>query len=70
MGSIKSRAIRTLGEELIKESGSKFSADFVKNRQILDSFVQAESKKQKNILAGYITRKMRAKKQPKAVKLE
>jgi len=34
----------------------KFTDSFEKNREIVDKLVIAESKKLKNIIAGYITR--------------
>lgn len=59
MGRIKSIAIKKLGEELIKEHGSKFSEDFEKNKKVLDEVKPIESKRTRNILAGYITKKMK-----------
>lgn len=58
MGRIKSIAIKRLGEELIKEHGGKFSADFEKNKKALAEVKPIKSKRIRNILAGYITKKM------------
>lgn len=58
MGRIKSIAIKRLGEELIKEHGSKFSTDFEKNKKALEEVKPIKSKRTRNILAGYITKKM------------
>ncbi len=58
MGRIKSIAIKRLGEELIKEHGGKFSTDFEKNKKVLGEVKPIKSKRTRNILAGYITKKM------------
>lgn len=58
MGRIKSIAIKRLGEELIKEYGKKFSEDFEKNKKALGEVKPIKSKRTRNILAGYITKKM------------
>ena len=58
MGRIKSIAIKRLGEELIKQHGSKFSTDFEKNKKTLGEVKPIKSKRTRNIVAGYITKKM------------
>jgi small subunit ribosomal protein S17e len=58
MGRIKSIAIKRLGEELIKKHGGKFSEDFEKNKKALIEVKPIKSKRTRNILAGYITKKM------------
>lgn len=58
MGRIKSVAIRTLGSELIKEFGDKFTVDFEKNKKILEEVRPIKSKRTRNILAGYISKEM------------
>lgn len=58
MGRIKTTAIKILANELIKEYGDKFTEDFEKNKNILNEVKPIESKKIRNILAGYITTRM------------
>ncbi len=58
MGRIKTTAVKSLADELIKKHGKKFSDDFEKNKKILDEVKKIKSKKIRNILAGYITKKM------------
>lgn len=58
MGRIKNIAIKTLGEEMIKEHGKKFTTDFNKNKVALGEIKTIKSKKTRNTLAGYITKKM------------
>ena len=62
MGRIKSIAVKTLADEMIKEHGSKFTDDFAKNKAALAEAQPIKSKKVKNVLAGYITKKMKAAK--------
>jgi small subunit ribosomal protein S17e len=59
MGRIKTIAVKNLGNELIKEYGSKFSTDFEKNKEALSEIKDIKSKRIRNILAGYITKKMK-----------
>ena len=58
MGRIKIKAIKNLANELIEEFGDKFSTDFEKNKSALNEIKDIESKKTRNMLAGYITRQM------------
>jgi small subunit ribosomal protein S17e len=59
MGSVKSVAIKSLGNRIIMEHGKMFSKDFEKNKAVLGEIKAVKSKKINNILAGYITKKMR-----------
>lgn len=59
MGSVKSVSVKNLGDKLIMEHGKKFSTDFEKNKTTLNEIKEIKSKKVSNILAGYITRKMK-----------
>jgi small subunit ribosomal protein S17e len=59
MGRIKSIAIKILAEDLVKNHGKRFSGDFEKNKEILGEIKKIKSKRIRNILAGYITKKMK-----------
>ena len=59
MGRIKSVSIKTLGNEIMKEHASKFTEDFENNKKALGEIKDIESKKIRNILAGYITSEMK-----------
>lgn len=59
MGRVKSVAIKTLGDELISQHGDKFTEDFEVNKKVLGEVKPIKSKRIRNILAGYITRKMK-----------
>jgi small subunit ribosomal protein S17e len=58
MGRIKSTAIRTLGSDLLKQNPGKFAKDFDKNKKALAVIKKVKSKRTRNKLAGFITRKM------------
>ena len=60
MGRVKSIAIRTLGDEMIAQHGSKFTEDFERNKEVLGEVKPVKSKRVRNILAGYITSRMKA----------
>lgn len=51
--------IKTLGNELIREHGKKFTDNFERNKEILGTIKNVKSKKIKNILAGYITKEIK-----------
>ena len=59
MGRIKSTSIKTLGDDILSEHAGKFTDDFDKNKKILEEIKDIESKKIRNVLAGYITKEMR-----------
>ena len=56
MGRIKTVLIKRTTNEIMAKYGEKFTTDFTKNRQVLDGLVQVDSKKLRNIIAGYATR--------------
>jgi len=58
MGRIKSTAIKNLAREIIAEHGNRLTADFDKNKKIIDEVKKIESKKVRNVVAGYITKEM------------
>lgn len=63
MGRIKIVAIKSMGDEMIREHGKKFSEDFDSNKKALEDIKDIKSKKIRNIVAGYITREMKKIKQ-------
>lgn len=42
--------------ELVNKHGKEFSTDFSQNKQLAKRYVKVESKKLRNIIAGYMTR--------------
>lgn len=58
MGRVKNVAIKTLGDDLIEAHGARFTTDFDSNKKVLEEVKKIESKRIRNILAGYISKKM------------
>ena len=59
MGRVKSIAVKTLGDDIIREHSSKFTSDFEKNKKALGKVTEIKSKRTRNVLAGYITKRIR-----------
>ena len=60
MGRIKTALIKRLTRQLIKEHGPEFKKEFNENKIVVTRFIDAPSKKMRNLIAGYVTRLMRA----------
>ena len=56
MGRIKTTFVKRKTKELHKTHGEKFTADFEKNKELTDQYTKINSKKLRNIVAGYMTR--------------
>jgi small subunit ribosomal protein S17e len=59
---IKPSYIKTLGTELVAKQREHFSNNFEDNKQQLDKSAVIGSKRVRNRVAGYITRKINTKK--------
>ncbi len=59
---IKPSYIKTLGTELITRQRDNFSNSFDENKQQLGKSAEIGSKRVRNRVAGYITRKINSKK--------
>jgi len=59
---IKPSYIKTLGTELVAKQRTNFSNNFEDNKQQLDKSAIIGSKRVRNRVAGYITRKINTKK--------
>ena len=58
---IKPSYIKTLGNELVLKQRTNFSNNFEENKQQLDKSAVIGSKRVRNRVAGYITRKINTK---------
>lgn len=56
MGRIKTKLIKRKTHAILEIHRDKFTEDFEQNKKIVDQYVQVESKKLRNSLAGFITR--------------
>ena len=61
MGRIKTKAIKRVTEDLIKDHYEEFSEDYVHNKTIVEKYADIPSKKLRNIISGYATRLFRSK---------
>lgn len=59
MGRIKTRPVKSAGDKIFAQYGEHFSGDFNKNKEVLPQFAEVRSKKIRNILAGYLSKKAR-----------
>ncbi|MDD1714301.1 MAG: 30S ribosomal protein S17e [Methanoregulaceae archaeon] len=55
---IKPTYIKALGLELLENYGNRFSNNFDENKQIVAEVTTIESKRVRNRVAGYVTRKV------------
>jgi len=62
VGQVKNLFIKNLARELVEKYPDKFSEDFQKNKEELEKLIRLESKKIRNLLAGYIVHILRRKK--------
>ena len=59
MGRVKSTAIKNLARDVLEEHGNRFSTDFEKNKKTIAEIRNIDSKKVRNVVAGYITKEMK-----------
>ena len=59
MGRIKTRLVKRVTNELIREHGEEFKKDFDENKAIVSKFAKIPSTKMRNVIAGYVTRLMK-----------
>ena len=62
MGRIKTRLAKRLANELLEKHGNKFKTDFNMNKELVYNYTDMESKKIRDVTAGYVTRLVRARK--------
>jgi len=62
MGRIKTKVIKRVTQQLMEQHKDAFSEDFAKNKEILKSFLDINSQKISNVVAGYITKLVKLEK--------
>ncbi len=65
MGRIKTVLVKRITQKLIKENPDKFSTDFTINKKLVSNLTDVSSIKMRNIIAGYATRLVRQRNEPK-----
>ena len=56
MGRIKTQLIKRITKQLLNKYGAEFTADYEKNKPLVDKYVDVESTKLRNVITGYATR--------------
>jgi len=56
MGRIKTMLIKRTTQDLMEKHSEEFTKNFDDNKRILDGKAKVNSKKMRNIIAGYATR--------------
>lgn len=65
MGRIKTKLIKRITHQLVKEYGDEFREDFNENKKVVSELasIPKNSKKMRNTIAGYATRLVKSKKE-------
>lgn len=61
MGRIKTAMIKRVTNKLVKQHRGDFRKDFDENKKLVTNFAEIRSKKLRNVIAGYVTRQIKAK---------
>ena len=56
MGRIKTRRLKAITENVFEENPEAFKTDFEENKRVVSGLISTQSKKLRNIIAGYSTR--------------
>jgi len=61
VGRIKTKLIKRMTNQLVKQHGEKLKDNYEENKPIVSKLVQVQSAKLRNIIAGYATRLMKTR---------
>tara|TARA_Y100000310_G_C20623280_1_gene784494 strand:- start:184 stop:375 length:192 start_codon:yes stop_codon:yes gene_type:complete len=56
MGRVKTAMVKRKSREIYAQAPEKFKETFDENKKVVEEFAQFQSKKLRNVIAGYITR--------------
>ncbi|MBL7051093.1 30S ribosomal protein S17e [Candidatus Woesearchaeota archaeon] len=59
MGRIKTQLVKRITNDLIREHSKELKKDFDENKEIIGKFAKIPSTKMRNVIAGYVTRRMK-----------
>jgi len=62
MGNIRPFNIKHIARELVDDYGDKFNGDFDHNKKVVSELTDVQTKRLRNMLAGYVTRYWKIKK--------
>jgi small subunit ribosomal protein S17e len=61
MGKVRTILIKKVSKELINKYPDVFTTDFEKNKELLDKYLEVDSKHLRNRISGYIVNLMKIK---------
>ena len=61
MGRIKTMLVKGIAKKLIKMHGDEFTAEFDKNKNLVENYTNVSSAKMRNVIAGYTARLVKQK---------
>jgi len=61
MGRIRTKLIKRVGNELIRDNPQTFQKTFEENKKLVEEHATFQSKKLRNIVAGYVTQLVNAR---------
>ncbi len=59
MGRIRTKSVKRVAEKLLETSKDAFSKDFAENKKNISELVDIKTKKLRNMIAGYVTKKVK-----------
>jgi len=65
MGRIKTKLVKRVTKQLVNDHKEEFSEDYNKNKEVLKKYVNIESPKIRNVIAGYAARLIKQSKEGK-----
>jgi len=63
MGRIKTALIKRIGMKIVNKHSDKLKDNFEENKKLVEELTDIESKKLRNIIAGYVTRQVKTNKE-------
>ena len=61
MGKVRTILIKKVSKELINKYPDVFTTDFEKNKELLDKYLEVDSKHLRNRISGYVVNLMKIK---------
>lgn len=58
MSRVRTNHIKIMSEKLLEAHPDKFTTDFTKNKEVLNEMLEIDSKKIRNVMAGYLAHLM------------
>jgi len=68
VGRIKTKLVKRVTKQLVKEHKEEFSEDYNKNKEVVVKYTNIKSRKIRNVIAGYTARLIKQSKSDKRKK--